>query len=93
MNIKPGDKVRLELIATKTDLETRHRQGLTDNVFVGIAMNAPTVGERFVVELGVGEVLKTSYLKRVGEGMITTLNSTYSLERMRTEPKPKTEGE
>lgn len=83
---KAGDKMRMSLVATKTDRETRMRNGVTQDDFEGIAKVDLVEGERFRLDVGY-DILNTSVVERVGKGMFTTKNSTYSFEVLPTAPR------
>ncbi len=79
---KVGDKVRLSLVATKTERINRQRNGITLDDFHGTASVDLKEGERFYLDIGFG-VFNTSVVKRIGKGVFDTENSTYSYEVMR----------
>ncbi len=83
---KAGDKIRMSLVATNTDRETRMRNGVTQDDFEGIAKTDLREGERFRLDIGY-DVLNTSTVVRVGKGIFTTKNSTYSFELL-SSPTP-----
>ena len=88
LEIKPGDLVRVKLLASRTLPDRRRMNGLPREQFEGKVVNKPTVGLRFVLECDDGEFI-TSPIEKFGGGMFTTKNSTYSIEFLNQEPKEK----
>jgi hypothetical protein len=81
LKVKPGDKVRLTLLSTKTDLATRVARGLTSLVYEGVASADLKLGERFWLPTlpDIGE-LATSPVTFIGDHFFTTTRSTYLVE-------------
>lgn len=77
---KAGDFVRVTLVATKSDRATRMRNGVTLDTYEGTAVNTLTEGERFFIRIGLEETFISSPVVRVGKGLFTTENSSYSFE-------------
>lgn len=80
--IKAGDRVRMVLVVSKHTSSERMSRGIESETFEGTAGSDLTEGESFWLDFP-GGPLRTSRVQRVGSGMFTTMNSTYSVEKIK----------
>lgn len=79
MEVKTGTKIKMLLLGSRDSKMERMSRGIHTDTFEGVARNDLKVGTRFELDVGF-DVITTSFVEYIGNGIIHTRNSTYSIE-------------